>query len=266
VFVDYHMHTDHSVDGHASIRDICRCALEAGLAEIAITDHFDNNPADPGVGMFNAERWFEDLALARDEMGDRLTIRAGIEIGEPHEYRRAVEDLAAWPFDMIIGSVHYIGRRGVHEALFDELPLADALNAYFDLALQIASCELIDVLGHLDYFQRYTISRGLPAFEPGGYEPKIRDVLRAVIRHGLALEINTSGLRQEPGVCFPGRTILSWYYEMGGRAVTVGSDAHYLEHVGANITDAVELLRDLEFETLCTYRRRRRRTVPLPTP
>jgi histidinol-phosphatase (PHP family) len=198
------------------------------------------------------------------EFAHRLTIRMGIEIGEPHEYRQIVESLSVWPFDVVIGSVHYIGTRGVHAALFDEVPLQEALEAYFDLDLQIASCGLVDVLGHLDYFQRYTLQRNMPPFDPRAWEKTIRSILQAVIDNDLALEVNTSGVRQRPGVCFPGRTILTWYYDMGGRAVTVGSDAHYVEHVGANLADAVKLLREIGFDSFCVFEQRRRRSIPLP--
>jgi len=265
VLLDYHLHTDHSVDGHATMRQICRRAADLGFDEIAVTDHLDSNPSDPGAGRFNVERWFEDFQGVRDDVADRVTIRAGVEIGEPHEYRSVVADLGAWPFDLIIGSVHYIGTRGVHEALFDDLPLDEALDGYFDTARQIACCGLVDILGHLDCFQRYSLARGLP-FDPHRYERQIRAVLEAVIRHDMALEVNTSGVRQQPGVCFPGRTILTWYHQMGGRAVTVGSDAHYVEHVGANITDAVALLRKIGFDGLCVFDRRQRRSIPLATP
>ncbi|MBN1345250.1 MAG: histidinol-phosphatase HisJ family protein [Phycisphaerae bacterium] len=263
MLIDYHMHTTHSVDGHATLRDMCERAIDEGLTEIAVTDHLDGNPCDPGVGMFSAERFFEEYREVVDALGDRLTIRAGLEIGEPHEYRDTVEELAAWPFDVVIGSVHYIGPHGVHEDLFDAMPLETALEAYLDSQLQIARSGLVDVLGHLDYFQRYTLIRDLPPFDPERFENPIRDVLRAVIENGLALEVNTSGLRQKPGVCFPDRMILSWYHDMGGRAVTVGSDAHYLDHVGANIRDGMGLLREIGFESVAVYRRRRLKRIPL---
>lgn len=264
MLVDYHIHTDHSVDAQVTIRQVCERAIELGLDEIAVTDHLDGNPSDPGFGRYDVDRWFADFEPARAEYADRLVCRAGVEVGEPHEYPDIVDLLARYPFDVILGSAHYIGTRGVHEALFDELPVDEALEAYFELEVRIASSGLIDVMSHLDCFQRYTLERGLGTYDPQQYEGSIRRVLQAVIDHDVAIEVNTSGLRQQPGVCFPDRTILSWYHEMGGRAVTVGSDAHYAEHVGANLTDAVALLRDVGFDSLCVFERRRRSTIPLP--
>jgi len=264
MWVDYHIHTTHSVDGYASPSVMCRQAIAVGLREVAITDHLDSNPSDEGAGRFDPERYFRDLDPLRTELADHLSLCVGVEVGEPHEYPSIVEGLGAWPFDVIIGSVHYVGHRGVHASLFDDLPLDRALSAYFDLALQIASCRRVDVLGHLDYFQRYTCRRNMPPFDPCRWEGPIRAVLEAAIKNDVALEVNTSGVRQAPGVCFPGQTILTWYHQMGGRAVTIGSDAHYVEHVGANLSDAVRLLTEVGFNSLCVFKGRRRSTLPLP--
>lgn len=264
MLVDYHIHSAHSVDADIPMRRMALAAAEVGLAEIAITDHFDMNPADEGAGLFDAERWFADLQGTRDESADRLTVRAGVETSEPHECAADVKALSEWPFDFLVGAVHYIGAMGVHADLFDELPLDRALDAYFDVAFNIASCGLVDVLGHFDYFQRYTLERGMPPFDPRTKEQNIRRVLQAVIDNGLALEVNTSGMRQRPGVCFPGQTILRWYHAMGGRAVTIGSDAHRVEHIGANLTDAVTMLDEIGFKSLCVFENRQRREIPLP--
>ncbi len=264
MLVDYHLHTDYSVDGHVGAREVCERSIAAGIDEIAVTDHLDTNPSDEGAGLFRADHYIARLKPLQVEYAGRLVVRIGVEIGEPHEYRTIVENVARQPFDVIIGSVHYIGTRGVHGSLFDEVPLESALSQYFDMELEIASCGLVDVVAHLDYFQRYTCQRDMPVFDPRRYEKSIRSVLEAVIRNDLALEVNTSGVRQKPGVCFPGATLLAWYREMGGRAVTIGSDAHYAEHVGANIVDGIRLLRESGFDSFCVFDQRRRRAIPLP--
>jgi histidinol-phosphatase (PHP family) len=264
MLVDYHLHTDYSIDGHATAREVCERALAAGVGEIAITDHLDSNPSDEGAGLFKAGPYFESLRPVQAEFAGRLTVRIGVEIGEPDEYRPIVDELGRWPFDVVIGSVHYIGPRGVHGNLFDEVPLDTALRTYFDMEYRIATSGLVDILAHLDYFQRYTRQRGMPPFDPAPYEKQIRSILEAVIRADLALEVNTSGVRQKPGVCFPDRTLLTWYYQMGGRAVTTGSDAHFPEHVGANLVDAVRLLRQIGFDSVCVFEGRKRRSTPLP--
>lgn len=263
MFVDYHMHTAHSVDSRVAMRHLCDRAVELGLDEIAVTDHLDYNQADPGCGLYDVDAWFDDYAQTTPAFADRLTVRAGIEIGEPHLYADRLEPLLARPFDVVIGSIHYVGPYGVHEDVFDKLPLDEALTAYFDAQAEMARSGLIDVLAHLDYFQRYTLQRGMPPFEPERWERPIRDALQAVIASDIALEVNTSGVRQQPGVTFPGETILTWYHEMGGRAITVGSDAHELDHLAADIPETLTTLRRIGFATQCVFEDRQRSIIPI---
>ena len=85
---DYHMHTAYSVDSRASMSDMCRAAIEKGIPEIGFAEHFDLYPEDEAPDWFRLEPWAVDLASCRQEFGDRLAIRAGIEVGEPHLFRQ----------------------------------------------------------------------------------------------------------------------------------------------------------------------------------
>ena len=63
------------------------------------------------------------------------------------------------------------------------------------------------------------------AAAPELYEP----VLAALVESGTALEVNASGLRQLPRETYPAPAIVARYRELGGRHVTLGSDAHRTE-------------------------------------
>jgi histidinol-phosphatase (PHP family) len=51
-------------------------------------------------------------------------------------------------------------------------------------------------------------------------------VLMALVESGVALEVNTSGLRQEPGETYPAGPIVERFRLLGGTRVVAGSDAH----------------------------------------
>ena len=73
--------------------------------------------------------------------------------------------------------------------------------------------------------KRYLYPHVLPAAleaAPELYEP----ILRALVDSGTALEVNTSGLRYPVAVTFPHPAIVARFHELGGRAITIGSDAH----------------------------------------
>ncbi len=96
------------------------------------------------------------------------------------------------------------------------------------------------MLGHFDLVKRYGVAH-YGRLEPEIFAEEIRAVLRAAVEAGVGLEINASGLRQAPGEPYPGLTVLRWYRELGGEIVTVGSDAHRVEHLAAGMDQALAL-------------------------
>jgi len=126
---------------------------------------------------------------------------------------------------------------------------------YFEDLLRAAQSGLGDVLGHLDLVKRYG-TRHYGRFEPTAFEEEIRAVLRAAIETGTGLELNTSGLRQSPGEPYPSLTVLEWYRALGGELLTIGSDAHRAEDLGAGLDEALALARQAGFRALATFERR----------
>lgn len=70
-------------------------------------------------------------------------------------------------------------------------------------------------------------------------------LLTSVIDHGLLLEVNTSGYRAGMGAPMPDATILSLYKDLGGRLVSVGSDAHSPDAIAQNYRETEDLLASL---------------------
>ncbi|MBP3521308.1 MAG: hypothetical protein J6J87_08190 [Oscillospiraceae bacterium] len=52
---------------------------------------------------------------------------------------------------------------------------------------------------------------------------------------------------------FTSRAILELYRDLGGEILTVGSDSHRPEHLGAYIREGQELLKSLGFKRFCTF-------------
>ena len=162
VLTDFHVHSDISVDASGTMEQTAQAAGGAGLEQIAFTDHLDLNPIDEGYGKFDPQEVYK-IWNSLASRGDKLRIALGVEIGEIHIYqqRQFLTEVYQLPLDVVIGSIHYLGAYGVHANLFDVFPQRQAVNSYFQQALQMVSDADMDVLGHLDYFQRYTHVRGL---------------------------------------------------------------------------------------------------------
>lgn len=68
------------------------------------------------------------------------------------------------------------------------------------------------------------------------------------------MEINTSGV-DRVGEFLPSARFLQRFYELGGRVVTVGSDAHTPDRVGQHVDRALSLLKEI-FGHVCTFETR----------
>ena len=95
------------------------------------------------------------------------------------------------------------------------------------------------VLAHLEYPKRYWPGGWLP-YRAADFREEIQAVLERAAELELILEINSSaGLEPGRGLC-PGPEVVRWWHAAGGRAVSVGSDAHRPDAVGRGLDRALE--------------------------
>ena len=265
---DYHTHTRFSCDCESEMSVMCEAAIARGLREIAFTDHTDFGPNDPR-GYFKPVEYMQSIEQCRSRYGDRLTIRAGVELGEPHLFAReaqAVLDMGS--FDFVIGSAHYAAllpsssdsveavtlQCAWSESFFDQ-PLRQAYEAYFRQVVRLAAGGDFDVLGHVDLVKRDARHYNKPYDGPGPYADMIRTALRSVIERGKGIEINTSALYKGKGMSepCPSLEVLRWYREMGGEILTIGSDAHTPDKIGSHFDVAFEMARAAGFTRLASF-------------
>ncbi len=236
----------------------CEAAIVGGISEIAITDHLDFGPEDP-TDYFRAAEYLTAIERCRQRYDGQLVIRAGVEVGEPHlfaaEASAVLEDRA---FDVVLGSAHYAkGMKATWLEGFFEQPLRQAYESYFRQVVDLSAEGEFDVLAHLDLVKRDARGFGKPYDGPGPYTDMIRTALRSLVERGKGIELNTSPLRRgHPEPC-PSLQILRWYHELGGQVLTLGSDAHAPTAVGRHIDLAMEMAKDVGFEYLATFRRRK---------
>lgn len=266
--LDAHLHTVRSPDADAMLEAYCTLAAERGISELAITDHVDFDPSMPAYGFASFADRERDVREAAARWADRgLAIRFGVEV----TYERRSEDeirgwLARHPHDYVIGSVH-ISASSPYKAssvagFVADRSLPDIVGPYFDEVIGAARSGLFDTIGHLDFVKRYLVPHVLPAdlaAAPELYEP----VLRALVESGTSLEVNVSGLRQLPRETYPAAPIVARYRDLGGRHVTIGSDAHRTEWFAYGLGEAYRLVTAAGYDTLAFRRGDRRVAVPI---
>ncbi len=241
---------------------MCQAAVERGLPEIGFADHYDRMPLDTCHDYFQLAPWAAALAACRHQFAGILTLRAGVEFGEPHRYAADLQALLAqYPFDYVIGSLHWVGEAIVFEAPYFQRSADAAYSLYFEELERMTRAGGFDILGHFDVVTR-TGYETYGTYLPRRYEDAIRAALRNCIAHGIALELNTSAVRRSLGQVIPGREVLQWYVEMGGERVTLGSDAHRTQHLGENLDVALQNLQAAGLKYVTQFEKRQARLVP----
>ena len=259
---DYHLHTLISSDSPASLEQQARAALEERLKELCVTDHW-NLLDQQGNSLSRTRDWTESIAQvrqARELFGDRLEIRLGIEVGNGEIDPAAISEglaQAGQELDFVIGSLHSMslgsGGLGIYTAAHRCQQIEDGialLDDYMDTLTALAATDTFDVLGHVIYPLRYLPQQWQLTLDP--YKDQLQELFCTLIQTGRGIEFNTT----------QGNTIAEWtdvlklYRSCGGEILTVGSDAHRPEWIGAGFSDAYELLKSLGFRWVCTYRNR----------
>ena len=270
---DYHIHTAFSDDSDYDMVKVVEDAIAMGLDEICFTDHVDygikKDWDEPGEMLYrkggNGEpsemplanvhyptyyRIFKDLKAVYN---DRISLRLGLEFGmQAHTIGKYEKLFSRFPFDFIILSVHEVEDKELWTQDFQRGKTQQEYNEryYEELLYLVQHYHNYSVLGHMDLIARYDKAGAYP-FEK--IKPIITEILRTVITDGKGIEVNTSSHRYGLSDLTPSRNILKLYRELGGRIITIGSDSHKPEHLGAFIEETKQELKSLGFNEFCTF-------------
>ncbi len=248
---DLHVHSGQSHDGTGSVMEYCERAIQFDMKAIGLCEHVDLDPRDPVSGLHDYASYVSEVEEARERLADRLIICMGAEVGYvPGVEGEIAAHLDSHSYDYVVGSVHSIfeGEFGVseeYEALetFAKYEFREVYEAYFHTVQRMVVSGLFDVVGHLDLVQRFGVNYQTKEMEWGVFYGHLRRILEGAIKREMALEINTSGLRQAPHSPFPDPHILALYAELTGKSITIGSDAHQPADLGAGVPSAIKLAR-----------------------
>lgn len=259
---DYHIHSRISPDANDSMTALAEAAIAAGLQEICFTDH-----VEPVVwGGTSLREGYDWAALAaefdsaRAAVGDRITLRLGIELGDACWNFPCTEELLADapPLDFIIGSVHMLSERynGLDLYYFDprtEREAYDGIADYLEQVKKMAAWGKFDVLGHLTLPLRYLNENRGWSLSMERFGSEITDIFAILNSKGIGIEVNTN----RGNTPLPDEMWLRLYEDMGGEIITLGTDAHAAGFVGCAVRERQDLLRRCGFERFCTFEKRR---------
>ena len=277
MYADYHIHTEFSDDSREPMENQIERAIELGLEEICFTDHvdygikkdweegnivwrggdgmsYDASKMDP-LANVNYQEYFGKLLRMKETYKGRIRIRQGLEFGIQSGTIPQYERL--WgrygeQLDFALLSIHQVDNKEFWTQEFQSGKTQKEYNlAYYQEILKVMQqFKHYSVLAHLDLIIRYDKNGVLPF---RGVRDIIAEILGTAIEDGKGIEINTSSWHYGLSDTQPSRDILRLYRDLGGRIVTIGSDAHTTRYLGDHIRDAQEILREIGFTEICTF-------------
>lgn len=251
MLADYHVHTIFSDDSECPMQEMVDKAISLGIDEIVFTDHVDYGVRTD----LNCDysRYFPQIEELKKQYNGRIVIRKGIEFGmQIHTIPICQQDFDQYDFDFVILSNHQIGDKEFWNQNYQAGKNQDEINLNYYEAIYdvIRKYKDYSVLGHLDMIKRYDLYGEYPDSKIMGVVTKI---LQQVISDGKGIEVNTSSFRYGLPDLTPSTEILKKYLELGGTIITIGSDAHNTEQLGAHFEEVKNRLKEIGFQQFCTF-------------
>ncbi|MBU2702472.1 histidinol-phosphatase (PHP family) [Sporomusaceae bacterium BoRhaA] len=233
---DTHLHTCFSTDSEMTLDELKKEMSQQNYGAI-ITEHMDLHYPVSGKFTFSIDDYFSLYGPYRNK-----ALLLGIEIGLRQdslaEYNQVVRES---PFDFVLGSIHVVDQHDLfYPPYYEGRSKQEAYERYFRTMIDcVKAYDFVDSLGHIDYIARYA-----PYADPEIYyhdfSDVIQELLTVVVQKDIALEINTRRFddRQVMEHLLP---IYQKFHDLGGKYVTLGSDAHRPTAVANHLQDAWQL-------------------------
>ena len=265
---DYHMHTHHSGDSEAPMKDMIERAIALGLKEICFTEHMDLDyptcydlPPEPFTLI--AGPYFEECRKYREIYKDKIAVRIGVEIGmQAKSVSGNNSFIEENDFDFVIASIHLVdGKDPFYKSFWETDTVENMFKRYFDVTLEnITLFNNFDVLGHLDYMSRY-VPEGDRTYSYERFSDRIDPILKYLSDHGKGLDFNSKILRSDPNADpNPSPAALSRFRELGGKIITFGSDAHKPDTIACEFDRMRRIALSCGFTQYYTFEKR----TPIP--
>ncbi len=248
---DQHIHTFLSSDSSESFENYLNLAHKLGHTHFVTTEHLDLSCLSLG---------YDDLPDLRAQDNIIKTIKKypihilkGVELGYKRSRLADIKEIVEREnFDVVIMSVHESHEAECVSAEFlKDLSSDEAYSAYLDIYHEILNtCDFYDIVGHLDFLLRYIDKVALK-----NHEKQLSNLLRQIIEQNKCLEFNTRFLyRQNDGTYL--QYIFELYFALGGRKISLGSDAHSALDFMGGFGKAIEMLKSIGFNYLTFFQER----------
>ena len=287
--IDYHLHlwphSESSVYYRLDqIAEYCERAAAQGVTELALTEHSHrfvdvmntvgnfwerqgHEPTAPAMAAYfdwHSRNSIEEyVTLAQRAKDEGLPVKIGLEVDYFRGQMDVVSDLLAqYPFDVLIGSVHWLGTwqfddldNPLQQAEWDSRGLESCWRDYTEAFEELAATKSVDVMAHPDLIK----VAGRVVDDPSQWWDAMA---QAALKADVSIECSSAGWFKPMGEQYPAEGFLERLVR-GGATFTMASDAHQSERVGARANDIAAMLERHGVHELATYEGRQRVMKPL---
>lgn len=253
MIADLHTHSEDSHDSVATIAQMAQGAKEKGVAVLALTNHIDRDclfsPKFVNIPQMDLPRYIKRIEEFRKSYFGETEILFGAELGYDSLANELYKnDLQAFEFDIVINSVHNVRQIDVYyPQYFDTVDRHRAFEDYLKAVRESLDAPYrYDIVAHIGYISRKA-PYGNKLLTMAEFGEQIDDILTTIIKKDKCLEVNTN-VKTLPLSYLPGKEILTRYYQLGGRKITFGSDAHMPDVIARNYAAAAKEVKEIGFD------------------
>jgi len=257
--IDLHNHTSRCNHATGSVDEYIKRAIELGIDIYGFSEHApipSDLDKDYRLSFEEMSEYEAEILRYQKEYKNDIKILLGYEV----DYLKGYIDSRVLnaKVDYLIGSVHFLDKWGFDNPEYiggwESRDIDDIWNEYFDAIEAMADSGHFDIVGHLDLIKIFK------------YMPKkdirllAKNALKAIKKSGMAIELNSAGLRKPIKEIYPSRELLEMAYELD-IPITFGSDAHAIEQVGFGYDDSIELAKSIGYTKAVTFEQREGKLV-----
>jgi len=261
MIMDYHIHTDASPDARGTIEDYIRKAKEKRIDEIGFSDHVLLHEISnyPHMRQWQMPAYIKNFLALKQKA--EIPIKLGAEIDFFSEDKDRIKDFVQkYPFDYVIGAVHFIGSWGIdnprqkHEYL--KRDILQTYREYFNLIKEMCNSRLFDVVAHVDLVKIF-------GFKPNcDFSDILTETAETIAKSNICVEINTAGLRRPCAEIYPSAEFLKILHDYDV-PIVFGSDAHDPEDLGRNFREALAIAKKSGYVCTCVFSQRKKTVVEI---
>ena len=256
---DLHTHCEFSFDSSESPDKMLKRAEELGLKYYALTDHCECHVYFKDKVYKDMDKAYKWMSKTQKEYKGPVKFLKGIELGQPsQDMKAALHALDGREYDIVLGSLHNI--KDEEDFFFwhrMSMNVDYGLDRYFREILEMLDYKVFDALTHLTYPARYIYCECGDDINYKNYIAQVEEVLKKLIKKGCALEVNMKKDFIKLYDIHPDIEIFKMYKSLGGELVTIGSDAHDTAFLGHGMNDALNMLKNIGFDSYTVFEKRK---------